>query len=67
MRISPLGGGKVLGNHSRRIRELRESIGSEFDDAIDAKGQESLAAGVFFEGTKPVDESHESGPREVRA
>jgi len=38
---------------SRRFRELRDSLGDDFDKALDAKGHERLAAGVFFEGTKP--------------
>ena len=37
----------------RRITEWRELIGADLDNAIDAKGHERLAAGVFFEGTKP--------------
>lgn len=37
----------------RRIEELRDAIGGDFDNALDAKGIECLAAGVFFEGTKP--------------
>ena len=39
----------------RRITEIRDSIGEELDRALDAKGIERLAAGVFFEGTKPLD------------
>src|SRR6266404_6607380 len=39
----------------RRITEIRDSIGEELDKALDAKGIERLAAGVFFEGTKPLD------------
>jgi SAM-dependent methyltransferase len=39
---------------SRRFKELRDSLGDDFDNALDAKGRERLAAGVFFEGTKPV-------------
>ena len=37
-----------------RISAMRDSIGDELDKALDAKGRERLAAGVFFEGTKPV-------------
>jgi SAM-dependent methyltransferase len=37
----------------RRFQELRDSLGEDFDNALDAKGRERLAAGVFFEGTKP--------------
>ncbi len=40
-----------------RITAMRDSIGEELDKALDAKGRERLAAGVFFEGTKPVDSS----------
>jgi SAM-dependent methyltransferase len=42
---------------SRRLKELRDSLGEDFDNALDAKGRERLAAGVFFEGTKPSDTS----------
>ena len=38
---------------SRRFKELRDSLGDNFDKALDAKGHERLAAGVFFEGIKP--------------
>lgn len=38
---------------SRRFKELRDSLGYDFDKALDAKGHERLAAGVFFEGIKP--------------
>jgi SAM-dependent methyltransferase len=38
----------------RRFQELRDSLGEDFDNALDAKGRERLAAGVFFEGTKPA-------------
>jgi hypothetical protein len=37
----------------RRFEALRESLG-DLDSALDAKGRERLAAGVFFEGTKPA-------------
>ena len=37
----------------RRFEALHESLG-DLDAALDAKGRERLAAGVFFEGTKPV-------------
>jgi SAM-dependent methyltransferase len=37
-----------------RFQELKDSLGYDFDNALDAKGRERLAAGVFFEGTKPV-------------
>jgi SAM-dependent methyltransferase len=37
----------------RRFQELKDSLGYDFDNALDAKGRERLAAGVFFEGTKP--------------
>ncbi len=37
-----------------RISAMRDSIGEELDKALDAKGRERLAAGVFFEGTKPA-------------
>lgn len=37
----------------RRFRALREALGEDLDLALDAKGRERLAAGVFFEGTKP--------------
>ena len=40
---------------SRRFKELRDSLGDDFDNALDAKGRERLAAGVFFEGTKPIE------------
>jgi SAM-dependent methyltransferase len=39
---------------SRRFKELRDSLGDDFDNALDAKGRERLAAGVYFEGTKPL-------------
>ena len=38
----------------RRFQELKDSLGNDFDNALDAKGRERLAAGVFFEGTKPI-------------
>ena len=38
----------------QRFKDLRDSLGEEFDSAIDTKGREKLAAGVFFEGTKPI-------------
>lgn len=37
----------------RRFRRLRKVVGEDFDRALDARGRERLAAGVFFEGTKP--------------
>ena len=37
----------------RRFRGLRKMLGEDFDRALDARGRERLAAGVFFEGTKP--------------
>ncbi len=37
----------------KRITAWRDSLGDDFDNALDAKGRERLAAGVFFEGTKP--------------
>lgn len=37
----------------QRLMELRDLLGDEFDNALDAKGRERVAAGVFFEGTKP--------------
>ncbi len=37
----------------QRITAWRDSIGEDLDNALDAKGRERLAAGVFFEGTKP--------------
>ena len=37
----------------QRFQELKDSLGYDFDNALDAKGRERLAAGVFFEGTKP--------------
>ncbi len=40
-----------------RITAWRDSISQELDNALDAKGIERLAAGVFFEGTKPLDNS----------
>lgn len=40
-----------------RFEELRDSIGVDLDNALDTKGHERLAAGVFFEGTKPDDYS----------
>lgn len=36
----------------RRITEWRDAIGGDLDNAIDAKGHERLAAGVYFEGIK---------------
>jgi len=36
-----------------RFQALREALGEDLDRALDAKGRERLAAGVFFEGTKP--------------
>jgi SAM-dependent methyltransferase len=36
----------------RKFAELRDSIGWDFDDSVDEKGKESLAAGVFFKGMK---------------
>lgn len=41
----------------QRITAWRDLIGEDLDHALDAKGQERLAAGVFFEGTKPVNTS----------
>jgi SAM-dependent methyltransferase len=41
----------------QRITGWRDSIGEDLDNALDAKGRERLAAGVFFEGTKPVNPS----------
>jgi hypothetical protein len=38
----------------QRFKDLRDSLGDDFDNALDAKGRERLAAGVFYEGTKPV-------------
>lgn len=38
----------------QRITEWRDLIDGTFDSALDAKGHERLAAGVYFEGTKPV-------------
>jgi len=38
-----------------RITEWQDLIGADLDYALDAKGRERLAAGVFFEGTKPID------------
>jgi len=38
----------------RRITEWRDLTGPDFNDALDAKGHERLAAGVYFEGRKPV-------------
>jgi SAM-dependent methyltransferase len=37
-----------------RITEWQDLIGADLDYALDAKGRERLAAGVFFEGTKPI-------------
>ena len=37
----------------QRITEWQELIDGNLDNALDAKGHERLAAGVFFEGTKP--------------
>jgi len=39
----------------RRISEWRDLIDGTLDTALDAKGHTALAAGVFFEGTKPDD------------
>ncbi|HEV2863870.1 MAG TPA: methyltransferase domain-containing protein [Pyrinomonadaceae bacterium] len=36
----------------RKFEALRDSIGWDFDDWVDKKGKESLAAGVFFKGKK---------------
>lgn len=41
----------------QRITAWRDLIGEDLDNALDAKGRERLAAGVFFEGTKPVNTS----------
>ena len=38
----------------QRITEWRDLIDGTLDSALDAKGHERLAAGVYFEGTKPV-------------
>ncbi len=38
----------------RRIREWRDALSGDLDNAIDSKGVERLAAGVFFEGIKPL-------------
>lgn len=38
----------------QRITEWRDLIDGSLDAALDAKGHERLAAGVYFEGTKPV-------------
>jgi SAM-dependent methyltransferase len=35
-----------------RLEELHHLLGADFDDALDEKGREALAAGVFFRGTK---------------
>jgi SAM-dependent methyltransferase len=40
-----------------RVTAWRDSISQELDYALDAQGVESLAAGVFFEGTKPTNRS----------
>lgn len=37
----------------QRFKALREALSEDLDLALDAKGRERLAAGVFFEGTKP--------------
>ena len=37
-----------------RFQELKDSLGYDYDNALDSKGRERLAAGVFFEGTKPI-------------
>jgi SAM-dependent methyltransferase len=37
----------------RRFEALHEALG-DLDSALDARGRERLAAGVFFEGTKPA-------------
>ena len=38
----------------QRITEWRDLIDGSLDSALDAKGYERLAAGVYFEGTKPL-------------
>lgn len=38
----------------QRITEWRDLIDGTLDSALDAKGYERLAAGVYFEGTKPL-------------
>ena len=38
----------------RRITEWRDALSGDLDNAIDAKGIERLAAGVYFEGIKPA-------------
>jgi SAM-dependent methyltransferase len=42
---------------ARRFKALRDSLGDDFDNALDAKGRERLAAGVFLEGVKPAGSS----------
>ena len=43
----------VHSDHWRKVfEELRSSLNDDFDKALDEKGREYLAAGVFFEGTK---------------
>ena len=38
----------------RRFEVLRDALGEDLDGALDARGRERLAAGVFFEGVKPA-------------
>jgi SAM-dependent methyltransferase len=38
----------------QRITEWRDLIDGTLDSALDARGHERLAAGVYFEGTKPL-------------
>ncbi len=35
-----------------KLEELHGLLGTDFDEALDEKGREALAAGVFFRGTK---------------
>ena len=50
----------------QRFKDLRDSLGEDFDNALDAKGRERLAAGVFFEGTKPVNTPGSQLPQMIR-
>ena len=42
------------GDWHQRITEWRDLVNGTLDTALDARGIDALAAGVYFEGTKPV-------------
>jgi SAM-dependent methyltransferase len=37
-----------------KFQQLRDSLTTDFDEALEERGREKLAAGVFFEGIKPL-------------